>query len=52
MIEPYVVGEHGEQPGHTFLNDPDLFGAEHEKMSEFVDKRHQAAQEFLLKNKP
>jgi hypothetical protein len=47
LIAPYVVGPEGEQPGYTFLFDPQEFAAELDRLLEHVVQRREAALGFL-----
>jgi spore coat protein H len=47
MIEPYVVGENGEQEGYTFLNSPEDFETALTSLIEHVNQRYATAQEYV-----
>lgn len=47
LIEPFVVGEGGEQPGYTHLASPAAFAQEHEGLQAHPARRAQAVRDFL-----
>jgi len=47
LIEPYVVGPDGEQPGYTLLADPQDFYDELDYLLDHVVQRREAVLEFL-----
>lgn len=47
LIAPYVTGVNGEQPGYTFLLDSQEFDTELDNLLDHVERRHDAANEFL-----
>jgi hypothetical protein len=47
LIEPYVVGEGGEQADYTFLSSPTAFDAATEQLIEFVFSGYAAARAYV-----
>jgi hypothetical protein len=47
LIEPYVTGPEGEQPGHTFLSTPDAFAEAVEALVEHVTNRQGEVRAYL-----
>lgn len=47
LIAPYVVGDEGEQPGYTFLSDPQEFEDGLQYLLDHVQQRQDAAINFL-----
>lgn len=52
LIAPYVTGADGEQPGYTFLFDSQEFDTELQNLLDHVERRHDAAIEFLEADRP
>ncbi|OPX70926.1 MAG: CotH protein [Methanoregulaceae archaeon PtaB.Bin056] len=47
LIEPYVTGQYGEQPGYTHLNNPQDFDTALNELIEHAKSRYDAVMEFL-----
>jgi hypothetical protein len=47
LIAPYAVGSEGEEPGYTFLSDPQKFDEGLQYLLDHVARRNQAALDFL-----
>jgi len=47
LIQPYVTGEYGENPGYTLLASPDDFDAALDELVAHVNQRYQDVNAFL-----